>query len=152
MANDNLLTPAQELDAISKALAARVKSLSSIKGFRTQKALNEERERRIAATYAWLRKVVEARDPQPDASGSNKKAVLSVQWMGNTGYLKNYFYSDVTDEEIRNIATAAIRAGTIDGIPSDPNVDFTNFVVTRQTIALPEGVNSLISLRPKTPF
>lgn len=153
MANDDLLTPAQELDAISKALAARVKSLSNIKGYRTQKSLNEERDRRIAATYAWLRKVVEARDPKPVSPNvENKKATLFIQWAGNAGYLKDYFYFDVTDEEIRNIATAAVKAGTIDGIPSDPEVDFTEFVVTRQVVALQDGVNSLISLRPKTPF
>lgn len=151
MANDDLLTPAQELDAISKALAARVKSVMNIKGFRTQKSLNEERNRRIAATYAWLRKVVEARDHLPlPPSDPNRKATLHIQYMGSIGCLKDVVPFDSTDEEIRQIATKVVQTGAIDGITEDPIANFTNFVTDR--LALPEEVNSLIHLRPKTPF
>lgn len=149
MANDDLLTPAQELDAISKALAARVKSVMNIKGFRTQKSLNEERNRRIAATYAWLRKVVEARDPLP-SSDLNRKATLHIQYMGSIGCLKDTIPFDSTDEEIRQMAVKAVQTGAVSGIIEDPVANFTDFVVDR--LALPEEANSLIHLRPKTPF
>ena len=147
MANDNLLTPAQELDAISKALATRVKSVMNVKG-RTQTFINTERERRIAATYAWLRKVVEARDVKSDAEHPVKKVSLSVQYMGSIGCLS--IHPDATDEEIREIAAKAVQAGTIRGLITDPIANFTDFVVDRQTT--PNEVCDFISLRPKTPF
>lgn len=157
MANDNLLTPAQELDAISKALATRVKSLSSIKGYKTQASLNKERERRIAATYAWLRRVVEARDPQPSSSNCGdpeKNAIVRIQYMGTIGYYKGPFLFSATDEEVRTMATEAVRNGNIDNIPEDPLADFTDFTIDRMVVpeVLPGGTHNLISLRPKTPF
>jgi hypothetical protein len=157
MANDNLLTPTQELDAISKALAARVKSLSNIKGYKTQASLNKERERRIAATYAWLRRVVEARDVQPssfDYGDPEKNAVIRIQYMGSIGYYKGPFFFSATDEEVRIKATEEVRNGSIDNITEDPLADFTDFVVERMVVpeTLPGGTHNLISLRPKTPF
>ena len=141
MANDNLLTPAQELDAISKALATRVKSVLNVKG-RTQTFISTERDRRIAATYAWLRKVVEARDPQPDVQ---EKFTITVLWNGNFGTLRNQVSQFISNEQILDIVTEAIKEGEIDGyVTKDPNVDLKDFVVYR--------VNNNIFLRPKTPF
>ena len=151
MANDDLLTPAQELDAISKALAARVKSLSNIKGYRTQKSLNEERDRRIAATYAWLRKVVEARNPLPSPDiDPNREATLHIMYMGSVGCLKDTVPFNSTDEEIRQIATKAVQTGAVRGIVEDPIANFADFVTDR--LVLSGEARGMIQLRPKIPF
>ena len=79
------------------------------------------------------------------------EARLNITYGGQNGDLEDPVSFDASDGDIRQWATEAVRAGTVPGIPADPNASFVDFVVDRfeATDARPDR---LISLRPKTPF
>lgn len=79
------------------------------------------------------------------------EARVNITWAGQNGDLTTPAPLDASDEQLRGWAKEAVRAGSIQGIPADPNADFSNFVVDRfpPTEARP---HHLLALRPKTPF
>ncbi len=79
------------------------------------------------------------------------EAKLNVTYGGQNGDFEDPVNFDVADEEIRQWATEAVQAGTIPGIPADPNANFTDFVVDRFE-ATDDRPFKLLVLRPKTPF
>ena len=79
------------------------------------------------------------------------QARLGVTWNGQYGELPDTVFYNSPDADIRQFATEAVRAGSIPGIASDPNVDFTDFVVERFT-ATETRPYSILQVRPKTPF
>jgi hypothetical protein len=79
------------------------------------------------------------------------EARLNVTYGGQNGDFEDPVSFDSTDEDIRRWATEAVRAGTVPGIPADPEADFTNFVVDRFDVTEARPYR-LLSLRPKTPF
>jgi hypothetical protein len=77
-------------------------------------------------------------------------ASLNITWSGSNGDLRDPVPYDMTDAEVMQIAAEAIRAGSVPGIPADPNVDFEDFTVTRFNATPDVQVNRLF-LAPKTP-
>jgi len=77
--------------------------------------------------------------------------VLNVTWNGQNGELPDGVLWDSTDDDIKQMATEAIRDGYIPGIDADTDVDFTDFVVDRYA-ATEDVPTNRIMLRPKTPF
>jgi len=78
-------------------------------------------------------------------------ARLNVTYNGANGDLPDPVTRDASDADIKRWATEAVRAGSVPGIPADPNADFTDFVVDRfpANEAVPVA---RCMLRPKTPF
>jgi len=78
-------------------------------------------------------------------------ARLNITYQGNNGDLPDPVLVDASDEQIRRMASEALLAGNIPGIPAVANVNLADFVVDRfaATKARPY---SMIQLRPKTPF
>jgi hypothetical protein len=79
------------------------------------------------------------------------EARLNITWAGSNGELRDTINYGASDVDIKRWATEAVRAGSVPGIPADPNVDFTDFVVDRF------GPNetrpySICMIRGKTPF
>jgi len=72
-------------------------------------------------------------------------ARLNVTYNGANGDLPDPVTRDASDADIKRWATEAVRAGSVPGIPADPNADFTDFVVDRFPVAR-------VMIRPKTPF
>jgi hypothetical protein len=77
-------------------------------------------------------------------------ARLNITWSGQNGDNPDLVPWDSSDADIRRIATEAVCTGYVAGIPADPNVDFTDFVVDRfpATDELPYRC----FVRSKTPF
>ena len=78
-------------------------------------------------------------------------ARLNVTWNANNGDLQDPVPYDATDQELKHIVTESIQSGYIAGIPVDPNVDLTDFVVDRFA-ASAEVPYARCFVRPKTPF
>ena len=78
------------------------------------------------------------------------QATLNITYNGQQGNLPDLVPYDLTDAEVKRIATEAVGQG-IPGITADPNVNFTDFVVDRFPSRADVPENRL-SLRPKTPF
>lgn len=81
----------------------------------------------------------------------NHEAVLNITWAGQNGELGDPVDFDAADGDIFQWAAEAVRAGNVPGIETDPNVNFTDFVVDRFARSEVRD-NSVIYLRPKTPF
>jgi hypothetical protein len=78
-------------------------------------------------------------------------ARLNITWNGQNGDLVDPIPFDVNDEVVRELATEAVRTGSVPGIATDMNASFADFVVDR--FPPTEDVTyARISLRPKTPF
>lgn len=77
-------------------------------------------------------------------------ARLNVTINGQNGDYPDPVNFDMTDGDIKQIATEAIRTGYIPGITADPNANLMDFVVDRfpNTVELPPR----LMVRPKTPF
>lgn len=77
-------------------------------------------------------------------------ARLNVTFGGQNGDYPEPVNFDLTDVDVKQIATEAIRTGYIPGIALDANVNLQDFVVDRfpATNDLPPR----LMLRPKTPF
>jgi hypothetical protein len=82
--------------------------------------------------------------------GANE-ARVNVTYAGQNGDLPDPVSLDAADGDVRGWLTEAIRAGSVPGIPIDPNVDLRDFVVERFQATEARPYN-LISVRPKTPF
>ncbi len=78
-------------------------------------------------------------------------ARLNVTWAGANGELPDPVPYDATDNQLKAMATEALRSGGIPGIPADRRVDLTDFVVDRFA-ATPEVPHHRVFVRPKTPF
>jgi len=78
------------------------------------------------------------------------QARLNVTINGQNGDYPDLVNHDLSDEEVRRLATEALSSGYIPGIDADSGADFTDFVVDRfqATDTLPPR----LFLRPKTPF
>ena len=78
------------------------------------------------------------------------RARLGITINGQYGDLPDDIAYDLSDSEVRRIATEAVATGGVPGI-ARTDADFTNFVVDRLTR---EGVEParIILLRPKVPF
>lgn len=81
----------------------------------------------------------------------NTMARLSITYSGQQGDMPDLVPYDVTDDDLRRIATEAVRDGYVPGIDAFADVDFTDFVVDRFPARDDVPFNRL-SLRPKTPF
>lgn len=82
---------------------------------------------------------------------NDNEARLNVTWAGTNGELVDPVFFDASDNDVKNWAAEAVRNGDIPGIPADPQVDFTDFVVDRFQ---PTEVRPyrLLMIRSKTPF
>ena len=81
----------------------------------------------------------------------DNEARVNVTWAGGNGDLPDPVFFQSTDGDVKNWVTEAVRTGGVPGIPADPNVDFTDFVVDRFT-ATEARPYALIQIRAKTPF
>lgn len=82
---------------------------------------------------------------------AQNEAKLNITYGGQNGDLAGLVPVDATDAQIREWATEAVRAGDIAGLPPDPDVDLSDFVIDRFA-PTDERPFSAIFLRPKTPF
>jgi hypothetical protein len=78
-------------------------------------------------------------------------AKLNITYKGEQGDLPDLVTFDMTDGDLKQVASESIRAGSIPGIDADEQVDFTDFVVDRFPAKDAVPFNRL-SMRPKTPF
>ena len=78
-------------------------------------------------------------------------AKLTITYGGLQGDLPDPMSFDMSDADIKRVATESVRDGYVPGIDATPNVDFTDFVVDRVPARADVPFNRL-SLRPKTPF
>ena len=79
------------------------------------------------------------------------EARVNITWNGSNGDLEATVNRDATDGDIKQWVAEAIRSGSVPGIPADPAVDLTDFVIDRfgPTEARPYA---LLVTRPKVPF
>jgi hypothetical protein len=78
------------------------------------------------------------------------EAKLNITYSGSNGDLIDMISYDLSDSEIRRIATEAVASGSVPGIAAT-NPDFSDFVIERFG-ATDVRPFPLISVRPKTPF
>jgi hypothetical protein len=78
-------------------------------------------------------------------------ARLTITLNGQQGDLPDPVAYDMTDGDLKQVATESVRAGDIPGIDAAPDADFTDFVVDRFPARDDVPFNRL-ALRPKTPF
>lgn len=81
---------------------------------------------------------------QPD------EARVNVTWANQNGDLPDPVNVDAADGDIKQMVAEAVRGGGIPGIAADPNIDLTDFVVTR--FAAKDELPNRVVVRPKTPF
>lgn len=77
-------------------------------------------------------------------------ASLNITYAGQNGDLPDPLLFDIPDEQVRAIATEAVRAGGVRGIDARADADFTDFVIDR--VAAHDGLPHRLIARPKTPF
>lgn len=77
-------------------------------------------------------------------------ASLNITFAGQNGDLPDPVLFDASDEQVRTMATEAVRAGGVRGLDLHATADFTDFVVDR--VAAHDGLPARMLLRPKTPF
>lgn len=87
---------------------------------------------------------------QPQDLPVVQTARLNITWKGQNGDLLDQVAYDLSDADIKRIATEAVQAG-IPGIAADPAANFNDFVVDRFA-ANDEVPDNRLMLRPKTPF
>lgn len=78
-------------------------------------------------------------------------ARLNITFNGEQGDLPDPVSYDMTDGDLKQIATEAVRTGDVPGIDAAPDADFGDFVVDRFPAKDDVPWNRL-ALRPKTPF
>lgn len=78
-------------------------------------------------------------------------AALNITWAGSNGTLPQPVGYDSTDADVRQMATEAVRSGSVPGVPADEAVNFADFIVDRFPSNNEVPFNRLF-LRPKTPF
>lgn len=78
------------------------------------------------------------------------EARLNITWQGANGDLPDPVMYDATDGDIKQVATEAVRAGSVDGINADAGVNFGDFQVDR--FPAKGDLPNRLMLRPKTPF
>lgn len=78
-------------------------------------------------------------------------AKLTITFNGQQGDLPDPVAYDMTDGDLKQVATECVRSGDIPGIDAAGDADFTDFVVDRFPTRDDVPFNRL-SLRPKTPF
>lgn len=78
-------------------------------------------------------------------------ARLNITFNGEQGDLPDPVNYDMTDGDLKQVATEAVRAGGVPGIDAAPDADFTDFVIDRFAAKDDVPLNRLM-LRPKTPF
>lgn len=79
------------------------------------------------------------------------EARVNITVAGCNGDLPDPVSFDATDGDVKAWVTEAIRAGSVPGIPANPNVNFVDFVVDRFAATEARPYN-LLQVRPKTPF
>lgn len=79
------------------------------------------------------------------------EARLNITWNGQCGDLPDPIEYDSSENDIKAMATEAVRGGGVPGIRADQNVDFSDFRVEK--FPAEEGRDTmLVMIRPKTPF
>lgn len=78
-------------------------------------------------------------------------AALNITWNRQNGTLEQPVEFDSPDKDILQVATEAVRSGSVKGITADEEVDFTDFVV-RRFDATDEMPFARLTVSPKTPF
>lgn len=78
-------------------------------------------------------------------------AKFNITYRRQNGDLPDPVSFDLTDTELRRIATEAVRAGHVPGLAADTYPAFTDFVVDRFPATEDMPYNRLM-IRPKTPF
>lgn len=79
------------------------------------------------------------------------EARVNVTYNGANGDLPDPVNFEATNGDVLQWVTEALHAGSIPGIPADPNANLTDFVVDRFASNETTPYNRLM-LRPKTPF
>ena len=78
-------------------------------------------------------------------------AIVNVTYAGQNGDLADPVPFDLSDADIRRMATEALASGAVVGVPTQTNPDLRDFVVDR--FEANEAVPfRRVMLRPKTPF
>ena len=77
-------------------------------------------------------------------------ARLNITYAGSNGDNPDMVLYDLPDDDIKRIATEAVRSGYVPGIQADETADFTDFVVDR--FVATGDLPSRLMIRPKTPF
>ncbi len=78
------------------------------------------------------------------------EAQINITWQGTSADLPHTVPWDATDAEIKQWAAESVANG-FTGMPADPNVDLTNFMVDRYPASEAVPYNRYI-VRPKTAF
>jgi hypothetical protein len=79
------------------------------------------------------------------------EARINVGHKGQNGDLPDPVSIDASDEDVKRWVAEAIRTGGIPGIPADPDVDLTGYMVDRYP-ANEARPWAMIGVRPKTVF
>lgn len=79
------------------------------------------------------------------------EARVNVTYAGSNGDLPDPVSFESTDADVKGWVTEALRTGGVPGIPAQPQVDLTDFVIDRFRATEARPWN-LIACRPKTPF
>lgn len=79
------------------------------------------------------------------------EARVNVTWSGNNGDMPEPVEFDASEANVRRWVTEAIQNGTIPGIPADPEVDLSNFVIERLAATEVRPFNQVL-VRPKVSF
>jgi len=79
------------------------------------------------------------------------EALVNITWNGQNGDMSSPIAVDSSEEEIRQWVTEAVQNGSVPGITTDADADFSDFVVDRfpPSDSVP---HHRVFLRPKTPF
>lgn len=79
------------------------------------------------------------------------EALVNVTWAGQNGDMPQPVEFDSSNQDILNWVTEAVQSGSIPGITSDPDADFSGFVVEKLAATEVRPTNQVI-VRPKTAF
>ena len=79
------------------------------------------------------------------------EALVNVTWAGQNGDMPQPVEFDSSNQDILTWVTEAVRSGSIPGITSDPDADFSDFVVEKLAATEVRPTNQVI-IRPKTAF
>jgi len=79
------------------------------------------------------------------------EVLVNVTWAGQNGDMPQPVEFDASNQDILNWVTEAVQSGSIPGITSDPDADFSGFVVEKLAATEVRPTNQVI-VRPKTAF
>jgi hypothetical protein len=80
------------------------------------------------------------------------EAIVNITWKGQNGDLPDPVHMDLTDGDLKQMVTEAVRGG-FPGVDADPAADFGNFVVDRFGPKPEDNItHNRIMIRPKTEF